>query len=259
MIKSWGHEWHFTCRQRLLALNSFQMLLLCITFTDIWWNCFSQRDPEWILQLSKKSDAPLLFPENCNLVCHIRRCAIWLCQYALLRDHIQSYLLTPLQSLRGTYCSLNWSNLTAALHGNLDRTGCITLPLKRSLFLFLPCPPFSKHLYFDRSGNFHLTDWRLKLLLVRHTDSCPALLPLSICSISHLKRTSPIILILHVSRPLESRVWALCVSSGLFSFALEKLSSKKRAQFQLRKPSPVTKLFFQQRDSVLCTKSPHAR
>lgn len=93
-------------------------------------------------------------------------------------------------------------------------------PNSPSLFLFLPCPPLSKHLHFDRSGNFHLADWRVKLLLVRHTDSCPALPApsLTLCYQS-FKGTSPIILILQVSRPLKSPVWALCVSSNLSSLA----------------------------------------
>lgn len=101
-----------------------------------------------------------------------------------------------------------------------------------SLFLFLPCPPLSKHLHFDRSGNFHLADWRVKLLLVRHTDSCPALPApsLTLCYQS-FKWTSPIILILQVWRPLKSPVWALCVSYNMSSLTLQTQRTAHQTTF----------------------------
>lgn len=120
MIKSWGHEWHFTCWHSLLALNSFlefQMPLFCLTFPWYLLELLSLRDPECVLQPS--NTAWLSFPENCHSVCHILG-TFRDVQFGFLSIYIiaGSYPIVPLNTSAISARSPDWPNLAALLPGN---------------------------------------------------------------------------------------------------------------------------------------------
>lgn len=106
MIKSWGHEWHFTHLQPPLTLKQFPEVpdakFFGLIFPDISLNYFLQQI--W----------GLLF---CT---HIQTCTILICvtiHDCRIRSNSLLNISVP-QILRGTNSGSYWPNLTALLHGN---------------------------------------------------------------------------------------------------------------------------------------------